>query len=445
MKMKRHLVSVLLAAGLFSCSSDPTYTPPDADAGGDPDAAPDIPWDVPTDDTSPEVLGNITGTVFSPASDLRYRFPIAQALVYLTRSEAPFIPRHVYCDKCVSLAPATPQAMTDSYGTFRIERIPEGEWNMVVQKGQFRRVRRITVYGGQSLDIPQDMTTLPNSYDEGSMDTIPMIAVASGAYDWFEDLLAKFGLADLESDYHYKRGTEEFTLFSNGGQAFGMGVEDFKEFLRRPLETPDVNDLHDFNVLFIPCTDGRHSDEVLSEPAVIENLRSFVQSGGKLYVADWSYDFLEQAFPEFIDFVGDDSIVGHAEQVIDDFWDTTGSIRNADLTSWLVALGHDPGSIEFLKSWVGVEATSVVPGIDEFGEPIDITPEEVINGTVPGYGDKPLNVVFNYGCGKVLYTTYHTIGALEVAPRPEMIPQEKILLYLILDISVCSDDIVIPI
>jgi hypothetical protein len=86
-----------------------------------------------------------------------------------------------------------------------------------------------------------------------------------------------------------------------------------------------------------------------------------------------------------------------------------------------------------------------VPGEDEEHNPVDITPLEVILGETPGYGSKPLNVTFNYGCGKVLFTTYHTIGALVGAPRPEMITQEKILLYLVLDIAVCTDTVIIPI
>lgn len=442
--MKNFFIFTFLSLFPCFCSSEtPSVT---GDGISDPDISNDIPsWDIPIEDVNPEVLGTVTGTVFSPAISVQYRFPIPKALVYLDRMEPGMIPRGNYCDKCIDLATATPYDMTDSYGTFRINGVPEGEWNLVVQKGQFRRVRRVTVYAGQLLNIPVDMTTLPNRQDPGNFDTIPRIAVASGSYDWIEDLLAKFGLADLGADYHYVRGTEEFTLFSNGGRAFGVGIEDFKELLRRPLDTPDQDDLMDFNILFIPCTDGRFADEVLGEEEVLNNMRTFVAEGGKLYVSDWSYDFAEQVFPAFIEYVGDDATIGDAEDIIGDFWDSTGNIRDADLSSWLVGLGETPGEIEFLKSWVAVEGTSVVAGEDDEGNPVDIEPIEVISGDVPGYGEKPLNITFNYGCGKVLFTTYHTIGALIESPRPEMIIQEKILLYLILDIAVCSESVVIPI
>lgn len=388
-------------------------------------------------------LGSISGTVYSPAANLRYRFPIPKALVYLTHYEPPAIPQGSYCDKCIDIPPSIPHAYTDNHGTFKIDNVPQGNWNLVIQKGQFRRIRPVTIIGGSNLNVPEDITTLPSRNEPENYDNIPLIGVASGEYDWMEDLLAKFGLAQLGADFHYVKGTEEFTLFYNGGRAYGMGYEDFKDFLRRPYGSDDL-DLSDLHILFIPCSND-HSDEVLREEEVLENIRTFVAEGGKLYVADWSYDFIEQAFPQFIEFAGDDSVVGAAEDAIEDFWDTTGTITDPDLVSWLVALGMDPTNINFLKNWIVVESTQSVAGEDEEGEPVEIIPKQYILGETPSHGTKPLNIKFNYGCGKVFYTTYHTIGALTGTPRPDLLPQEKILLYMILDISICSTDVVVPI
>jgi hypothetical protein len=426
---------------LFACGTENPSLP--GDTHEDTDARPDNPsWDLPGDELNPDVFGSISGVVFSPAISVQYRFPIPKALVYLDRNEPPMIPKRNYCDKCIDLPVATPYDITDSYGAFSIDQVPAGDWNLVVQKGQFRRVRRITVLAGQNTEIPSDMTSLPNRDDPAMMDTIPRIAVASGVYDWFEDLLAKFGLADLGPDYRYVKGTEEFTLFYNGGRAYGIGIEDFMDFLRRPLGTADEDDLSDFNILFIPCTNN-HSDDVLGEPDVLENIRTFVKDGGKLYVSDFSYDFVEQVFPDFIDYVGNDAVIGNAEGAITEFWDTPGTIGDADLSAWLAALGLLP--INLLENWVAIEGTATVAGQDEEGNPVDIVPAAMISGNVPSYGSKPLNVVFNYGCGKVFYTTYHTIGGHTGSARPDMIAQEKILLYLVLDIGVCTDHVVIPI
>jgi len=432
--------SLTILLFLISCGTENNFTP--ADTIENRDVPPDYShWDL-EDDINPNVVGSISGIVYSPSLTLQYRFPIAKALVYVTKSMPPVIPSRNYCFECIDLLPATPYVITDNHGSFRIDNIAGGEWNLVVQKGQFRRVRRITVIPGQNTEIPPEITTLPSKDDPSQGDTIPKIAVASGLYDWFEDLLAKFGLADLGQDYRYVRGSEEFTLFYNGGRAYGIGIEDFKDFLRRPLETPDEDDLSDFHILFIPCSNN-HSDEVLTEPETLDNIRKFVRDGGKLYVSDWSYDFVEQVFPEFIDFIGNDSQIGSAENAIEDFWDTEGNISDADLTAWLSALGLLP--VQLLKNWVAIEGTASVLGLDKEGNQVEIVPKEMIYGNVPSLGSKPLNVIFDYGCGRVFFTTYHTIGGHTGSARPDIIAQEMILLYLVLDIGVCTEHVVVPI
>ena len=47
-----------------------------------------------------------------------------------------------------------------------------------------------------------------------------------------------------------------------------------------------------------------------------------------------------------------------------------------------------------------------------------------------GSGTKPLTMTFPSGAGKVLYSSYHTAGA----SHPYMLPQERILQYLIFEI-----------
>ena len=52
-------------------------------------------------------------------------------------------------------------------------------------------------------------------------------------------------------------------------------------------------------------------------------------------------------------------------------------------------------------------------------------------------GPKPLAVTYEpTGCGKVLYTTFQTANASHVG----LYPQERILIYLIMEIQTCSDN-----
>ncbi len=50
----------------------------------------------------------------------------------------------------------------------------------------------------------------------------------------------------------------------------------------------------------------------------------------------------------------------------------------------------------------------------------------------------PLTVTFPYGPGKVLFSTYHTVGTSGQQQIQGLIAQEWILVYLIMEIGVCS-------
>jgi hypothetical protein len=53
----------------------------------------------------------------------------------------------------------------------------------------------------------------------------------------------------------------------------------------------------------------------------------------------------------------------------------------------------------------------------------------------------PLTVTFEpNGCGRVMYSTYHTADL----SHPGLLPQERVLLYLILQIGECKSGPVIP-
>ncbi len=67
----------------------------------------------------------------------------------------------------------------------------------------------------------------------------------------------------------------------------------------------DLDLLLSFDVLLLACG---FPDALARDPQVAQNLRSFVLQGGSLYVSDLGYNALEAAWPEAIDFSGDDSV-----------------------------------------------------------------------------------------------------------------------------------------
>ncbi len=87
-------------------------------------------------------------------------------------------------------------------------------------------------------------------------------------------------------------------------------------------------------------------------------------------------------------------------------------------------------SMEVSGNWNHIEKVrSVDLGVlDEEGNPVIDEPK------------KPLTVTFEpAGCGRVLYSTYHTTHNTHSG----LMRQERILLYLIMEIGVCNGDPII--
>lgn len=55
-------------------------------------------------------------------------------------------------------------------------------------------------------------------------------------------------------------------------------------------------------------------DQLVTDPVVAANARAFVENGGRLLLTDWSYELFEAAWPEVIDFLGDDLVPDSAQK-----------------------------------------------------------------------------------------------------------------------------------
>lgn len=393
-------------------------------------------------DVPPARTGSISGVVYSPESGnpMIPNFPVSGALVFVTQTPPPEIPQGVYCNKCVTIEETIPHAFTEANGSFRIDNITEGSWILVVQKGEFRKVSYINVVADQNITIDRANTTFPRFHAPPN-DFTPRMAIALGSYDIMEDIVSKMGLCGLNSDYHWdEQQCDHIDMYDNGGAGWGVNVPPFSDLLR------DLNRMLQYHIIFVPCSNST-TDSELRNPAVLENIRQYVSAGGKWYIADWSYDFVEQAFPDFLDFEGDDRQIGAADDASWEF-DTTGRAVDTDLRNWLIAIGEPADGINFEENWDCIAAVGNVPAFDEDGNPINIIPYTWAEGPIEREhncigGNAPLTLTFPYGCGKVLFTTYHTVGAMGGISRPNLITQEKILFYLILEIGLCTQGVVV--
>ncbi len=206
-------------------------------------------------------------------------------------------------------------------------------------------------------------------------------AVVTGDYDDFGVLFETLGITDyLEVN--------------------GQTGDEMVDFLT------DLDAMSEYAVVFF---DGGHLEEGIfydssgavnpTVDLVLATLQSYVQQGGTVYASDWAYDVVERAWPQAIDFMGDDLVpdagqVGEADVVVGTVLDSgmesaigTGEMAvTYDMFVWPVILDLGPGTTAYL---VG-------------DAPYTMDQQEQ---TAP---NSPLMVGFDDGEGRVVFSTWRS-------------------------------------
>lgn len=355
-------------------------------------------------------VGDITGKVLAPEGTI----PISGALVYVTASFPAPIPDTVYCDRCVEITPTTDYTFSKADGTFDLGVHATGPMYLVVQKGQFRRIRAINVMTGMQ---PADasLTTLPGRTNQAAGDSIPKMAVRVGQWDSIENSLQKLGIApDAFDKFQY---------------AFPPNAND--PFSPDKLLNDYDNTLSKYHIVFVPCSGSSGTtcnDGTTGSATVKSNLQKFVEAGGRLYVTDYSYDFVRQPWPEYIDWKDQTSAIGSA--CLTGAYDSPAQNVDPGLEAWMTAQGM--GQFSVVQSWTAIDQIHTVATTDLDNKPVMVTPKVWVWADT-GQGVHPSTVSFERSCGRVLFSTYHTEGA----GGATLLPQEKALLYILLEVSVC--------
>lgn len=435
--------------GLWGCSQ-----PDDATGdGGTTDTAADA-----ADGDAAPWGARMHGTVWGPGR----AFPVSGALVAAYPEPPPEIPEGPYCEPCLALPAGVPHATSAPDGAFELEVAAGATYWLSVQKGQFRRVREWTAPatpGDYEFDV--ERTTLPNRPDRGAGDTIPSIALVYGDYDAIQDVLAKVGLGDLDGAYGLAWGSEAgiFDVYDNSMP--GSGTEHHGERLSNLIRDPVR--LSQYHLILFACSYNANFS-FMADAAVQTNLREWVRAGGKVYVSDYAYAVAEMPWPEFVWFT-DDLHGGCVENRFPDgcnhgpAFDAPSRSMDDDLSSWLLAIdpsvsGSPPhAAFETRENWdtIGGLFASYVGDDPDTGAPVTLAPKVWVQGPwdyepedEPPSGwdfetEHPLTVTWPYGCGRVLYTTYHTVGSTTGGRHPGLLTQELILWYLVMELQVCQD------
>lgn len=430
------VLGVVLAACGPSVSSDDTGDDT-GDGGGSPDAY-----------QGPR--GSVTGTVWMPMHSPTLApsdpIPVYGAVVYVTNVRPDPIPEGVFCERCVDAPASAVYSAHD--GTFQLEPIPGDYW-LVIEKGQWRLEQQITV-GTGPLVLADPQTTLPSDHDPVNGAYIPKVGIVLGTNDNIEDVLGKVGFDNMSGNDFVDVPGMEVEVFTSASQLIGS------------LDT-----LRQFHIVFFPCNTGIGDFGVpeLSNQTALDNLRRYVSEGGKLYVTDWSGEVMDRPFPpqitlgdsgtdsvgtyDPINFGGTLSVMGDSDG--SSYTSMDAEAVDVNLNAWLglqtaptpsnpTPSVIDPDRFEVQGNWNWISALGQVQtGTDDDGLPIYDDPRAWIigSGSSAGGPDKrPLSVTFEpTGCGRVLFSTYQTANGNHAGLHP----QERVLLFLIMEIGVCSD------
>lgn len=456
----RH-ISIVLALGLLACGGS-------SDNGGNTgvgafDAGISV-----GPDADPSLAATIMGTVWTPGNGpgmvpAGHEIPVFDAVIYVTSQRPQAMDEGASCRPCQE-APAT-SVQTDHAGNFTLYGVNPGTHWMVIEKGDFRLEQEITIAERELVTLSAAQSTLPSVYDPENGKTIPKVALAAGIFDDMEDILGKigFGEVDAEGAFVGTSAAGVFDLYDNGSNpnsAFAVGtLTDLMSSLDRMLA---------YDIIFIPCSGSEHV-AALQDQQTLKNIRDYVAAGGKLYVTDWSGEWADNVFPGQVQLDSNSDTPAGAYNATTDTW-TPGLFGNADgspsytsneaeavdenLRQWLegqqgpltdgsVAM-FSPSNMTIEGNWNHIEGLHPVQvGVDEDGNAIIDNPVKYVVGD-DGFGftgpKKPLTVTYEpAGCGRVLYSTYHTTHNTHVG----LAPQERVLVYLIMEIGVCKDVIVI--
>ncbi|MBK8219104.1 MAG: hypothetical protein IPK71_35715 [Myxococcales bacterium] len=355
----------------------------------------------PQEDLSPK--GTWTGTVYTPAA----KVPVASALVYLTTKKPDPLPSGNFCDTCIPLEKTIPQTLSKADGTFTIVANRLGPQFLVIQKGTFRRVVEVNVKEGD-LRLSESDTTLPRQNDTAKGDQVPSIFLSKGNFDDIGATLAKLGITPTRT----LDQSQERTSLSN------------------------VTELAKYHVVFLPCgscvTNETNNNGTAEDPAIKGALRDYVTKGGKVYVTDWKQGFVSEGFPGYVDFAQAKGCTGGG-------YDVNAIVKDQGLDDWLKAQGTT-GSFQLKANYQRINGVRQVYLEDGDGGTRVYSPKVWMSGNQSG-SEKPQTVSFEYGCGRVLYSTYHT----ETSATAPLDEQEKALFYILFEVaSTCVVDPIIP-
>lgn len=386
----------------------------------------------------------ISGTVYDPRTS--NALPLPNVLVYVTTGPVAPLPAGAQCLTYSAPSGATSYVYTAVDGTFTLKNVPvHSSYTLVIQAGKWRRQFPTSVGASPVSGLNLHM---PSNHLQGD---IPMIAVATGAYDGVECVLRAMGIADSEF-------TDDTGTTNPGGRIHlyqGMGFAGAVISPSTPVETAMTTDaakLNSYDVVMFPCQGVAYTPPDSAQA----NLLDFANAGGRVFTTHLSYVWLDpndypnnSQFPPVANWHPELTYPTPDPGVATV---NTSFTDGATMAQWLQNIGADyqgqPDQIQV--STLRHDIDSVIPPTQSWltlNDPSDNNP--IMQFTF----NAPVGAAAGSQCGRVLFNEYHVInltpGPSSLAfpaecPAGPMTPQEEMLEYALFDLSDFVHQIVVP-
>jgi hypothetical protein len=402
---------------------------------------------------------SISGTVYDPAGNN----PLYNIAVYVPATlPLPALPgpptAPVSCPHCADYYPPGVVAggLTDTKGQFQLTNVPVGtNVPLVVQIGKWRTLSHVSITNACQDNPVADKTLLLPSSQAGPSDTLPEIAISTGAADSLECLLRRVGVAPAEFT-NGAGGNGRIHIFRGGGGSHPAGPAMPGGSPPSPTALwPSGAELRKYDIVILSC-EGSETDGM--NPTA---LGDYANGGGRVFASHFHYAWFTAPGGPFYN----DNLASWRPNS-NDLGDILSVIQTAfyggkQMHDWLAHLGalsNDELPIVQARynasvsssntasvSWIVADPNTAIPRMDA--------------GTAAGATeyfsfDTPTMAPIEQKCGRVVYSDLH-VGAASndygvvaggsttggIVPSGcaniPLSPQEKALEYMLFDLAAC--------
>ena len=380
---------------------------------------------------------SLSGKVYDPSGTV----PLYNAIVYVPNAElAPFT-EGITCDKCGTTPSGKPitTALTDSHGDFTLKNVPVGvDVPLVMQIGRWRR--KITIPAAnvkQCSDSKLDaaVTRLPRTKAEGE---IPRIAISTGNADSLECFVRKLG---VETEMTNPGGAGRVHLYQGKRtNADGSKIDDATPASNTLWD--DAAKLKNYDMVILSCEGAENA--ATKSAAARANIKDYLDKGGRLFASHYHYEWFKNGstpLPSTATWKtnADDAATSvnvdtsFAKGVAFGEWldevkastaPKSGIVPVTELRQNVTQVPGAGGGPDTSRRWL---YTPTGPKFYSFNTPIGTKPAEQ--------------------CGRGVYTDIHvSSGDAQGGTFPAnctttgFTPQEKALLFLMMDLASCIQD-----